>query len=220
MAKLFDKDGNEVEAFTPEELEAKKKEAIDEYVKNNPDKGTELTAAQTALKEAQDKLKEFEEGGGDDDAQKKRLKAEKKTAEDALKTAVEGLTKQMNDMQTNFLAGHKTKMLEKLSGGDPEKKKKIEFEFDQYNEGKKAPANEVELAERMAKAATLATGAAVTPNFMDGMSSAGQRGDSQNGGGGKVQVEESENAKAQRKAFGISDEDAKKFGPESAAAAQ
>ena len=38
MAKFFDANGKEVEAFTAEELEAKKKEALDEYVKNNPDK--------------------------------------------------------------------------------------------------------------------------------------------------------------------------------------
>lgn len=214
MAKLFDKDGNEVEAFTPEELAVKQKEAVDEYIKKNPDKGGELTKAQQDLKAAQDKLKEYEEGGGDDDAQKKRLKKEKQEAEGALKTIVDGLTKQMNDMQAGFLSGHKEKMLQKLSGGDPEKRKKIEFEFDQYNEGKKAPSNEIELAERLSKAATLATGTAITPNFMDGMAGAGQRGDSHNGGGGKVQVEESDNAKAMRKAFGISDDEAKKFGPE------
>lgn len=220
MAKLFDKDGNEVEAFTPDELEAKKKEALDEYIKNNPSKKEEVDKLTADLATATQKLKELEEGGGDDDAQKKRLKDEKKAAEDALKTGLEGFRKEMDEFKNNFVTGHKTKVLDKLSGGDAELRKKIEFEYDQYSEGKKAPANEIEIQERLTKAYTLATGKAPTPNFMDGMGNAAPRGEGHNGGSGNAKEPETDNSKAMRKALGITDKDVEQFGPESEAQKQ
>lgn len=214
MAKLFDKDGNEVEAFTPEELETKKKEALDEYIKNNPSKAGEFEKLQGDLKTATDKLKELEDGGGNDDAQKKRLKDEKKAAEDALKNGLEGFRKEMDEFKTNYISGHKTKVLDKLSKGDPELKKKIELAYDEYSEGKKAPANEIEIMDRMTKAFTLATGNKPAPGFMDGMSNAGNRGEGNNGGSGATKEPETDNSKAMRKAFGITDKDVEKFTPE------
>lgn len=218
MAKLFDKDGNEVEAFTPEELKAKQKEAVDEYIKENPVKQEDYNKLKTDLETATTKLKEFEEGGGNDDAQKKRLKDAKEAAEKALADGLTGIRKEMDDFKNNFITGHKTKVLDKLSKGDPELKKKIELEYDQYSEGKKAPANEIEVTERLTKAFTLATGNKPAPNFMDGAAGAGTRGDGKNGGSGDTKEPESENAKAQRKALGITDADVEKFGPDSAAA--
>lgn len=222
MAKLFDKDGNEVEAYTQAELDAKKKEALDEYIKNNPSKAAELDKLTKDLEAANAKIKEFEggNGGGDDDAQKKRLKDAKTAAEEALKTATEGFRKEMDEFKTSFLNGHKTKVLDKLSKGDPELKKKIEFEFDQYSEGKKAPTSEVELTERLTKAFTIATGNKPIPNFMDSMSGAGTRGDGKNGGSGSAQEPESENSKAMRKALGITDQDVEKFAPPAQGGAQ
>lgn len=213
MAKLFDKDGNEVEAFTPEELETKKKEALDAYIKENPSKKDEFEKLQADLKTATDKLAEIESGGGDD-AQKKRLKDEKKAAEDALKTVTDGFRKEMDEFKSGFINGHKTKVLDKLSKGDPELRKKIELEFDQYSEGKKAPANEMEITERLTKAFTLATGNKPAPNFMDGAAGAGARGDHASGGGKGGATEETENSKAMRKALGITDKDVEKFTPE------
>ena len=212
MAKLFDKDGNEVEAFTPEELETKKKEALDAYIKENPSKKDEFEKLQADLKTATDKLTELESGGGDD-AQKRRLKEEKKAAEDALKTGLEGIRKEMDEFKNNFVTGHKTKVLDKLSKGDPELKKKIEMEYGQYSEGKKAPANEIEVTERLTKAFTLATGNKPAPNFMDGAAGAGARGDHSNGGGKGAKGEETDNSKAMRKAMGITDSDVEKFTP-------
>lgn len=220
MAKLFDKDGNEVEAYTPEELEAKKKEAIDEHIKNNPDKKDEYEKLKTDLDAANVKLKAFEDAGGNDDAQKRRLKEAKETAEKALAETVSGFRKEMDEFKNNFISGHKTKVLDKLSKGDPELRKKIEFEFDQYSEGKKSPANEAEVTERLTKAFTLATGNKPTPNFMDGVSNAGGRGEGNNGGSGKPQEAETDNSKAMRKVFGITDKDVEKFGPQTQAQQQ
>ena len=219
MAKLFDKDGNEVEAFTPDELKDKQKEAVEDYIKNNPSKKEDMDKLQNDLKVTTEKLKQLEEAGGDD-AQKKRLKQAKEDAEKALADGITGIRKEMDDFKNNFVAGHKTKVLEKLSKGDPELRKKIEFEYDQYSEGKKAPANEIEIQERLTKAFTLATGNKPTPNFMDGATGAGQRGDGHNGGAGISKEPESDNSKSMRKAFGITDKDVEKFTPQTHAAQQ
>ena len=220
MAKLFDKDGNEVEAFTEAEIKDREKKAVDDYVKENPVKKEEHDKLKADFDAATLKLKEFEEGGGNDDAQKRRLKEAKETAEKALSEAVTGFRKEMDEFKSSFISGHKTKVLDKLSKGDPELRKKIELEFDQYSEGKKAPATEVELTERLSKAFTIATGTKPAPNFMDGMNNAGPRGDGHNGGSGNSKEPETDNSKQMRKAFGITDKDVEKFTPEGGAGQQ
>ena len=206
MAKFFDEQGNEVEAYTEEELEAKKKEALDEYAKQNPDKAEELEKAQKDLEDAQKKLKEYEETGGGDDHQKQRLKDKAKTAEQALEEVRENFTKEIKELKEGFLSGHRTRILDRLSGGDEEVKKKIEFEADQFVGDVK---NEVELEQRLTKAATIVNAQTPIPNFTDNLSGAGSRGDKQTH---EVSTQESENSKTMRKALGITDEDAEKYG--------
>lgn len=219
MAKLFDKDGAEVEAFTTEELVVKNKEVLDKYIEENPSKKDEFDKLTLDLKTATDKIVELEgEGGGgegQDDAQKKRLKDAKVAAETALEEGMKGIRKEMTDFKEGFVSGHKTKVLQKLAGDDPELLKKIEFEYDQYSEGKSVPANEIEMQGRMAKAFTLATGTPPAPNFMDGMGNSGARGDGANGGSGEGGKEETPNSKVMRKAFDISDKDVEEFTPKS-----
>lgn len=204
MAELFDKDGNKVEAFTQEEFEAKKKDAIEEYAKANPDKTAELTTAQQALNEAKTKIEQFEKDGGSDE-QKKRLKEGKDEAEKALSSVTEKLTKEMKDLKDSVFGGQKNKMLEALSKGDVETRKKIELEYDSF---KGEPANEVEIQERLVKATTIVTGNKPQPNFMDGSTNGNTKG-AHDGSGSAVETEAS---KQMRTAFGISDADATKFG--------
>jgi len=213
MSKFFDENGNEVEGFTEEELKDKQKEAVDAYVSENPSKNEELDKAEKDLEEANTKLKEFEEGDENNKGQKDRLIKGKKDAEKTLEGVVENFTKQIDDLKTGFLSGAKSKIIGKLAGGDEELQKKIEKEYDDYNEGKPAPANDVEVQDRLTKAYTLATGNLPTPNFMDGVSGAGSKGDSVNGGAGNQQEPETDNSKSIRKALEISDEDVKKFTP-------
>lgn len=208
MAKLFDANGKEVEAFTSEELEAKNKEALEEYKKANPDKTGELTQAQKDLETANNKIKELETAGGSDE-QKKRLKQEKEDAEKKLGEVTDKLTKDMAALKDSIFGSQKTKILDKLSNGDVELRKKIELEYDGF---KGEASNEVEIQTRLVKAATIVTGNKPAPNFMDGMSNAGPKG-THDGAGKPVETEE---AKAQRKALGISDQDAEKFAPKPA----
>lgn len=220
--KLFDKDGNEVDAFTNEELEAKNKEAVDTYIKENPSKKDELDKLTGDLKTATEKIAEFEKGGGGeggeggegDDEQKKRLKQAKVDAENALAEGLKEVKDEMIKFKEGFVSGHKTKILDKLANGDPELLKKIELEYDDYSEGKSAPANETEMQERLTKAFTIATGLPPAPNFMDGMANSAPRGEGDNGGAGETKEPETENSKNMRKVFDISDKDAEEFSSE------
>lgn len=208
--KLFDENGNEVEAYTADELKNKEQEAINNYIAENPDKSEELNTAKKDLEEANKKIKEFEESGDGNQQQKQRLIQQKKDAESNLETVTATLTKQINDLQDGMISGAKSRVLDKLSNGDVELRKKIELEYDEYNEGKKKPANDVEVQQRLEKAYLLATGDKPAPNFMDNMNNGAGRGEAEPGS--DTNTEESDNSKAMRKVFGISDEDAQKYG--------
>lgn len=204
MGKYFDEQGNEVEAFTEDEMTTKNKEAIDEYIEKNPDKSEELENAKKELEEAQGKLKEAEDGDGDD-GQKKRLKEAAISAKGELDVITEKFSKEMKELKDGILSGHKITLLEKLSGGDKEIEKKIEFEADKYSGD---PANEIELAERLKNAATIVNAEKPIPGFIDGLLGSGERGDIQKH---KVDGPESPNSKEMRGVLGISDEDVKEF---------
>jgi len=212
MAKLFDEQGNEIEAFTAEELKGKNQEAVDAYLKEHPDQSQALEEATKKLEDANIKLKKFEDGGnggGGEDGQKKRLIKERDDANKALEEVKNSFMGEINKLKETFFGGTKNKILEKLSGGDSELKKKIELEYDGF---KGDVSTEADIMSRMTKAYTIAKGVPPSPNFMDGVNNAGNKG-SGNGGEGVVSTE-TDNGKAQRKALGISDEDAKKFAPD------
>lgn len=207
MAKLFDADGKEVEAFTADELKAKQDEAIAEYTKNNPDKSGELKKLQDDLAEANRKLKEAEDGGMSE-GQKQRLKKEKEDAENKLSETVTNLTKEIADLKEGMTSGIKAKALKALSKGDKDVAEKINLKFASLMKTGDYKNDEEGVTRAMSEAATLVTGSKPAPNFMDGMSSAGDRGANQNN---KEVVPETENSKAMRQAFGIKDSDAAKY---------
>ncbi len=206
MGKLFDEQGNEVEAFTQEELEAKQQEAVDKYASENPSKNDELETAKSELEEANKKLKEYGEANGGDDDQKKRLKEKAKTAEEKLDDVTTKFTQELKDLKEGILSGHKTKILERLSGGDKEIEEKIKFEAEKYSGD---PANEIELEQRLTNAATIVNLATPIPNFTDNLSGAGNRGDKQ---AHEINKPENDNSKAMRNVLGITDEDVQKYG--------
>lgn len=207
MAKYFDENGTEVEAFSEEELKGKQQEAIDTYLKENPDQSGDLKKAQDDLVVATAKIKEIEEAGGGNKDQKNRLLKERDEALIKVEEMKVSLMGEIKSLRENIYGSSKTKVLDKLAAGDMELKKKIEFEYDQFSG---EPKNEVEIQQRLVKAYTLAKGSAPQPNFMDNMGGGGNRGE---GTEHKVATGETDNGKAMRKALGISDEEAKKYTP-------
>lgn len=206
MAKFFDANGNEVEAFTAEEFESKKKEALDEYVRNNPDKSAEIIKLQSDLAEATKKLEEAQGGGNED--QKRRLKEGKDAAETALKEVTEKFTAEIQSLKDTMVSGTKTKIINALSKGDKDLAAKIELKYNSLMKTGDYKLDEGGITEAMTAAATLVTGSRPSPSFLDNMSGAGDKGVTQKPG--EVRPE-SENARAMRNAFGITDQAAEKY---------
>lgn len=192
MAKLYDADGNEVEAFTADEL------------KTHP----EMVKLQTALTEAE---KKAAEGGKDmSEGQKNRLKQEAEAAKVALETFKTDMEKKMSDFQNSVFSGLKTKALNAFSKGDKETGEKISLKYESLMKTGEYTNDEVGITKAMADAATLVSGSRPAPSLMNNITSAGDRGESNLVSRGK---EATEGEQALRKPLGITEEDVKKYGP-------
>lgn len=191
MAKFFDKDGNEVEAYTQEEL------------KTHP----EFKKLEDALTEANKKLTE---GGGDMNAsQKQRLKDQAAEAEKNLETFKKEMETKFASWQESMVTGTKTKILAQLSKGNKEVSDKIDLRFQSLMKTGEYQNNEQGIAQAMADAATLVNGARPAPSIMDNISGAGDRG--AGGGEAGTKTQSTENEVAMRGVLGISEADVKKY---------
>lgn len=220
----------EIEVYTKDELDSAKKDAtdtaaaaaskaakdaadaaIETYKQSNPDRTDEisklkddLAEAQAALEQAQDYGKNGNEGG-DRDKQVERLRKERDEKVGELSKKVEELTGTIETMNKSQFEGLKNELLDEYAGTDPEMRKKVEFEFDNYRAsetGIKA------MTERMEKAAQLA-GVDVDerPDAMDGARGhGGAKGEGEYGGKSTTVTT---NAVAIGKALGVTEDELK-----------
>lgn len=211
MAKFFDKDGKEIEAFTQEELDAQKAQALEEYKKANPDKSDEIAALQQKLKEAEER----EKNGGGDDAQKKRLKDAKEDIKRELTEKIDNLTKAFDEYRNGVTTSTKEKILGKLVGADKDLRAKVELKMHNLTGYPDTPEG---TAQKIQDAYTMATGTRPTPSMMDGITSAGGRGEGSGNDGNKGGM--TENGKLMAKAIGVSEDSIKKYSEADIAKAQ
>lgn len=195
MSKYFDAEGNEVEAFTPEELEAQKQAAIAEAQKNNP----ELTKLQAELA---DKNKELE-GFKNKDLNFSNLKEVKEAAE---KRAAE-LEAKINEVQNGTVNSMKNEIFDQLSNGDKDLKAKIEAEFNTF---RGEPKTKEEIIAQAQKALAIVK-PPVVPGAFDAFNAAnGGRNKVVNNPGQKFEpTPELQNIGSK---MGVSKEDWEKFG--------
>jgi len=225
-------DGTETEVFTKDEVDTQVKNAKDEatksagdaaaetikkasedavnkYKEDHPDKAQEIKDLESKLSDAEEKLKTAEgDDGGDDknkDEQVSRLKKAKEEIEETLGGKITELTNKVEGM----VGDKKSNLIKKLSNGDDEMAKKIEFEFDNY---RSSETSESAIQERMEKAYTLVTGKNDAPGILDGTISAGDRG-SANLGDEANKEKMPDSAKSMGKNLGISEKDIETFGP-------
>ena len=112
MTKLFDEEGNEIEgAMSPEEVTTLK---------------TELDTAKKELVGLSDKDLNFKNLREKVAGLETKLTDSQKAIDDANKKALEGMQAPLNEAKDVTMA--------KLSGGDEELKKKIQFHFDRIND--------------------------------------------------------------------------------------
>jgi chromosome segregation ATPase len=222
MAELFDKDGNLVEAYTPEEVNAKldeiRKEAADDA---KTEMQQTLEEKDDALAELRTKLAGAETELGSEKDKDKNLGGQRKIIEGKEKV-IEDLTKKIADLETNTNTKldeisrkeHDkmiTAMIDDLTDGDQEISAKVKFHFENFrpiDEKDKKPEDIQKLIqERVKSAYTLATGGrASTPLSGPIISSAGGGKPTINEGGEKVSPEIQDLAHQ----LGVTDQDLKK----------
>lgn len=207
--KIKDSTGQEIEVFTPQEAETKAQElanaAIEKYKTEHPDQTQVINQKEQELKNAQEKLRLAEEAAaGTETEQIKRLRSERDEAQRKFAEGVGSLKKDFDEFRMSVIGDTKGKLLDAASQGNPDVRKKIELEFDNYKPNDNTPAG---IQERIAVAMQIVTGRKPTPGALDNLGS-GQRG-----GGGYVPTapakEISENARKIGDVFGITQEDRK-----------
>lgn len=162
---ITDADGNEVEVFTAEELEAQKQAALEEFQNETQsavtEKNLELESAKKELADAKDLL----DKAAEKDLNFAKLRRQKEEAQEKVdelnseKSALqEEMEAKLGEFKQEVLEGVRkdfyNETLESLAGGDEELKKKIEFE---YNRLKDSVTTNEEISKKLRDAYTLAT---------------------------------------------------------------
>ena len=159
MPKIIqDEQGNEVEVYTVEELEAQRQQAVEEFKSSNPDKSGEMESLQEQLQKAQEELGEFRTK----DLNFSSLRTQQKIAE----SKVERLVKEMNEkieeakqgakreVLETVMKGHYEDSLNTLAGNDAELQKKIEFHYKRLQD---VAGTKEEITKKLTDAWLLAT---------------------------------------------------------------
>lgn len=209
MAKLFDKDGNEVEALTEEEQKEFKEKAIEEFKSANPDI-VNVDKIKSDLETAQKELEDLKEANKDKD---KNLGGARKSIEEKEKE-IENLKKQMTDAVTGikkFVVDRSVSdLIKRVSKGDEELAKKIKHHFDKTLSGMAQETDE-EIATKINAALKLSDAPASSPETINSDIAGSGNGGGGHGGGNENKPS-SELAAFAAKHFGISAEDWKKYG--------
>jgi len=197
---IKDGEGKDVEVFTPEEVKAKVEEATKPLQVDLEKHKVDLAAALAA-------------GGTDKDENIKKMREAIDLKNKEITELANKVTNLPSQIKAESLKEAQAEIILGLAGKDEDLKKKIEFYMGEF---KTQPTNQKELKESLERAYVLATGGQKPkPGVFDNgaiNAGAGYGGSNNNNNGGDYLQNESANAKAMRGAFGISDEDAKKFG--------
>jgi type VI protein secretion system component VasK len=221
MAELFDKDGNLVEAYTPDEVNAKlddiRKEAAEDAKTELQDT---MAEKDEQLADLQGKLAAAEADLAGEQNKDKNLGGQRKIIEGKEKV-IEELTKKIADLETNTNSkldeiGRKEHekmiitMIDDLTDGDQELSAKVKFHFDNFKsideKDKKPEEIQKIIQERIKNAYTLATGGKTTPLSGPIISSAGGGKPTINESGEKINPEVQDLAHK----LGVTDQDLKK----------
>jgi len=197
---IKDSEGKDVEVFTKAELDAKVDESTSGLKADLEKQKVELDAALNA-------------GGSDKDENIKKMRDAIAAKDEEIKKISKDMTDLPDRIKADVLKEEKEDLIKNLAGKDDELKKKIEFYMGEF---KKTPTTRAELKDLTEKAYLLATDGQKPKMgvFDNGVTNAGYSGRSgiEQNKAGDYLSNESANAKSIRNVFGISDEDAKKFG--------
>jgi hypothetical protein len=149
----IEKDGQTIEVFTPEEVQAQQQQAIE--------------AATAPLKTELEQAKEALNKAGDKDHNFSQLRQKVETLEGQLATAEENALKRFEATQAINTANS---LVKKLADGDAELEKKISFHLNRLGGAKGTPD---EIAKQVRDAWVLSRNESTEPNPMDGAFTSG-----------------------------------------------
>ena len=209
-----DTDGNEQEVFTADELaeqkEEAKTEAVEQFKTDNPDKSAEIEELQGKLDKATEDLAK----AGEKDTNFANLRKQKDDAEKELQETLTGIDEKIGtasdkvkkEVLEGVMSDHYNDILNSLSGGDEDLKKKIEFN---YNRLQDPGATKPEVTKKLTDAYHLSTITETEDALNTSVISSG--------GVSKVKTTPDDKSfSAEEKEigqkFGLSDEDMKKYG--------
>jgi chromosome segregation ATPase len=115
MSKLYNEDGEEIEAFTKEEFDSEVKKATEE-------KESKVSELEKTIADLNEKIK----GVDNKEANFKALREAKEKAEGQLSGIKEEFTKQINDLRVELNTSKLKEKISTISGGNEDVAKKIE----------------------------------------------------------------------------------------------
>lgn len=192
MSKIIkDDDGNELEVFTAEELEAQKVEAIEKYKEENPDISTEMQAKLDKYEEDLRLAQEQLEKAGDKGTNIANLRKAKEDAEKKLQEFEKGLGSKIEQVKNEILEGvnkdHYNDTMKMLAGNDKELEKKIEFNYKRLGGGSGTKAD---ITAKLNEAYLLSTGVPADSGASSAFSSGGANRIRSTSAGPKLSAEE------------------------------
>jgi len=203
MATYKNENGDEVEALSPEEVEAKLAEKKAEYETKMAQKDSEVAAINAAKVELEEKLSKA-------DPQSANFKA-LKAALDAKDAKINELSESVKKDKEERVGNFTSNLIKSLAKGNEDLEKKIKLNYETTLAGVKGESEE-DIKKKVESAVKLSIDI-TTPNPMDiAMQGAGGRGMRQAGGGvatGGVEFTAREIALGTK--LGISEEDYKKY---------
>jgi G3E family GTPase len=216
MPKYKDEEGNEVEAFTPEEVEAKINEiktSVAEEVKSEyEEKLNEKEESMSKFEEERASLEQrIEELSKVDDGDRSKNFKVLKDALNKKDNQIEELRKEMGEVANLRVNDFKERIIDKYAAGDEELKKKIMFNFDSTLSSVQAKS-EKDIENKIKSAVKLSVDE-FSPSVLDQALSGSFNSGSKNIIESSGNVEFSEGEKKIGAKLGISDEDYKKYGP-------
>lgn len=214
MAKLYDGEGNEIEAFTPEEVEEKQAEVLaerdEEYNEQSQAREDEfkqeLEETKTELEKEQNKEKNF----GNLRKKNEELTDEQKKAEEENKSKISELEEKVNSIKDEgksfVVSSFRDDAISEFADDDPELAEKIK---ENYKLIGKPEGNKEEIKERVKDAYLISVGVDSNDLLSDSTNPPAGPGRSVAGGGS---ADVSQDTKDIGKKFGISDKDWDEFG--------
>jgi DNA repair exonuclease SbcCD ATPase subunit len=206
MSEIIEKDGQQIEMYSAEEVEAQRIAAIEQYQADNPDKAGDLETLQETLKEKEEEIEKLK----GKDMNFSNLRKQKEDAEKKIEETKKEIDEKINTVKREVLESvmkdHFNETMKAYTGGDDELKKKIEYHYKRLAD---VASTKEEVSNKLRDAYILAT----KPNESDALSIASIS----SGGVSRMNIKNQDKKLtpeevAMGSKFGLTPEDMKKYG--------